>query len=61
MSGYQKEREQFIAQFCRQRPEGVRLANGDYFRALDAARLILRHARTHARLAEEECSPHARI
>jgi hypothetical protein len=52
------ERDRFIAQFCRQLPEGVRLKNGVYFSAVDAARLILRHAKTHGRMAEAECNGH---
>jgi hypothetical protein len=41
---YAKERDQFIAQFCRQLPEGVYLKNGIYFRALDAASDLLASA-----------------
>lgn len=46
----QNERDQFIAQLVRALP------NKPAHLVADSARLLMRHAKTHGRLAEEECN-----
>lgn len=63
----QKEREEFIARFVqefagkiapRTPPAGYEATVHTMQECMDAARLLLRHARTHQRLAEESCNGH---
>ena len=48
----QREREEFIARFCQLEISSPLMTR------LDAARLLLRHAKTHKRLKEESCNGH---
>lgn len=52
MSATQKERLDFITRFREEFPDRPREV------CIQAANLILRHAATHARLAEESCNGH---
>lgn len=50
---YQTERENFIARIVKELPDTFSVGE-----ATNAARLILRHANTYARLAVESCNGH---
>lgn len=63
----QKEREEFIARFVKEfsgkvspaaPPPGYEARVHTLDECIRAARLLLRHAKTHARLAEESCNGH---